>query len=206
VAENADGLSFQKLVLSVSGQEPDMDDHGFTDRLKKILSRLDEARILTPIRSGISGTSGINGHIQGMLEGAFDPAGRDNIFSGAPILITKNDYTRELFNGDVGVIFRSGDGRYYGVFNRSGGITVYPVETLPPFELSYAVTVHKSQGSEYGHVLFIMPEGIPDALLTTEILYTGLTRAKSLVILYAKSTTLSQAIQNRTERESGIRF
>ncbi len=206
VAENADGISFQKMVMSVSGKDPDTDDHEFTDRLKKILSRLDEARILTPIRSGISGTSGINGHIQGVLEGAFDPAGRDNIFSGAPIIITKNDYTRELFNGDVGVIFRSGAGRYYGAFNRSGGIIVYPVETLPPFDLSYAVTVHKSQGSEYGHVLFVMPEGITDTLLTTEILYTGLTRAKNLVIIYTKSEILSQAIQNRTERESGIRF
>jgi ATP-dependent exoDNAse (exonuclease V) alpha subunit len=55
-------------------------------------------------------------------------------------------------------------------------------------------------------VLFIIPEGINDSLLTTEILYTGLTRAKNLVILYAKGSVLSQAIQNRTERESGIRF
>jgi exodeoxyribonuclease V alpha subunit len=92
------------------------------------------------------------------------------------------------------------------VFERSGEVVAYPAETLPPFELSYAVTVHKSQGSEYGHVLFIIPEGINDALLTTEILYTGLTRAKNLVILYAKGSVLSQAIQNRTERESGIRF
>jgi len=206
MAENADGISFHKLVSSVSGIKPDTDDHAFSGRLKEILGRLDEARILTPVRSGIFGTTGINSHIQGALEGAFDPAGRDSIFSGAPVIITKNDYARELFNGDVGVIIRSSSGRYVGVFNRSGRVTAYPAETLPPFELSYAVTVHKSQGSEYSHVLFVIPEGIADTLLTTEILYTGLTRAKNLVILYAKSDVLSQAIQNRTERESGIHF
>jgi exodeoxyribonuclease V alpha subunit len=204
--ERADGTSFRGLVASVSGTDPDADRRGFSDRMKKILGRLDEARILTPVRSGISGTTGINAHIQESLAGSFDPAGSGGFFSGAPVIITKNDYGRELFNGDVGIIMRSGAGHYAGVFERSGEIVAYPAETLPPFELSYAVTVHKSQGSEYGHVLFIIPEGITDTLLTTEILYTGLTRAKNLVILYAKRSVLSQAIQNRTERESGIRF
>jgi exodeoxyribonuclease V alpha subunit len=204
--ESADGASFHGLVVSASGIDPDADHRGFSSHMKKILGCLDEARILTPVRSGLFGTAGINAHIQGALEGAFDHAGRGGIFSGAPVIITKNDYGRELFNGDVGVIIRSRAGRYTGVFERSGEVVAYPAETLPPFELSYAVTVHKSQGSEYGHVLFIIPEGINDALLTTEILYTGLTRAKNLVILYAKGSVLSQAIQNRTERESGIRF
>ena len=206
MAENADGTSFHGLVASVSGIDPDADDHVFSDRMKKILGRLDEARILTPVRSGMFGSTGINAHMQGTLEGAFDPAGRGSIFSGAPVIIMKNDYDRELFNGDVGVMIRSRAGRYTGVFDRSGEIMAYPAETLPPFELSYAVTVHKSQGSEYGHVLFVIPEGITDTLLTTEVLYTGLTRAKNLVILYAKGSVLSQAIQNRTVRESGIRF
>jgi len=206
MAENAGGTSFHGLVSSASDIDPDADPRGFSGLMKKILVRLDEARILSPIRSGIFGTTGVNAHIQGALEGSFDPAAGGGIFSGAPVIITKNDYGRELFNGDVGVIMRSRAGRYDAVFERSGEIAAYATETLPSFELSYAVTVHKSQGSEYGHVLFIIPEGITDALLTTEILYTGLSRAKNLVILYAKGSVLSHAIQNRTERESGIRF
>jgi len=137
---------------------------------------------------------------------SLDPAGTGGIFGGAPIIITRNDYDRSLFNGDVGVIMKGGDGRYSGVFSRFDGFASYPVEGLPPFEPSFAITVHKSQGSEYGGVLLVLPEGMTDFLLTKEILYTGLTRAKRLVIICAGRDDLRRAIQNRLERESGIRF
>jgi len=174
--------------------------------LHALFMRLDEARILSPVRSGPAGTSGINRHLIGRIGMSLDPAGTGGIFGGAPIIITRNDYDRSLFNGDVGVIMKGGDGRYSGVFSRFDGFASYPVEGLPPFEPSFAITVHKSQGSEYGGVLLVLPEGMTDFLLTKEILYTGLTRAKRLVIICAGRDDLRRAIQNRLERESGIRF
>ncbi|NTU94718.1 MAG: hypothetical protein HGA52_01610, partial [Bacteroidales bacterium] len=71
--------------------------------IKSIMARLDESRILTPLRSGLTGSSGINGYLLGELGGTFDPAGSIAVFSGAPVIIKKNDYTKELFNGDVGL-------------------------------------------------------------------------------------------------------
>lgn len=171
-----------------------------------LFSRLDEARIMSPVRSGPAGASGINRYLIGRIAPTLDPEGAGGIFGGAPIIITKNDYDRSLFNGDVGVIMRGGEGRFNGVFSRFDGFASYPVESLPPFEPSFAITVHKSQGSEYGSVLLVLPEGMTDFLLTKEILYTGLTRAKRLVIIYAGRDDMRRAIQNRLERESGIRF
>ena len=94
--------------------------------------------------------------------GCFDDAGPDLLFAGAPIIVTRNDYDRSLFNGDVGIIMKNGDSRYGGLFSRYDGFASFPVEALPPFELSFAITVHKSQGSEYGAVLLVLPEGMTD--------------------------------------------
>lgn len=196
--------SFRSLVAQASAYNIDAINEDLSACMHAIVSYLDEARILTPHRSGISGTTGINAYIAGRLGEIFDPAGRGKLFSGAPIIITKNDYDRELFNGDVGVILKGNNRQYYGVFRSLDGFKAYPAEALPPFELSYAITVHKSQGSEYGSVLFIISEGVTANLLTKEILYTGLTRAKKLVVLYASTAMLSQAIQNRIDRQSGL--
>ncbi|MBN2159024.1 MAG: exodeoxyribonuclease V subunit alpha [Spirochaetes bacterium] len=200
------GASFRSLISASSGSDLERITGENLDRLKKIIACLDEARILTPVRAGIAGTSGINAYTRSRLGEKYDPVMTGTLFSGAPVMILKNDYGRELFNGDVGVILRDDGGRYHGVFTRHDGIVTYPADTLPSFDLSYAITVHKSQGSEYDRVLLILPDGLNDALCTREILYTGLTRAKSLVVIYASRATLLRAIRNRTERESGIRF
>jgi exodeoxyribonuclease V alpha subunit len=173
--------------------------------LRELFVRIDEARILSPLRSGAAGTTGINRYLADGIGRTIDPGGTGQLFAGAPVIVTRNDYNRSLFNGDVGVIMRTG-GRYSGLFSRYDGFVSFPVEALSPLELSFAITVHKSQGSEYGAVLLVLPEGMTDLLLTKEILYTGLTRAKHLVIIYAGRDMLRRAIHNRLERESGIRF
>jgi exodeoxyribonuclease V alpha subunit len=90
------------------------------------------------------------------------------------------------------------------VFNTFGIVSAYPIERLESFEPAFAITVHKSQGSEYDHILFIVPELISKTLLTREILYTGITRAKKSIIVFASDEVLGHAIQNRIERESGM--
>jgi exodeoxyribonuclease V alpha subunit len=198
-----DGTTLKELLGGISGREPAARDDEVSGELRKVMSFLDSGRILTPVRSGIAGASGINDYLHASLIATFDPAGAGKTFSGAPIIISQNDYDRGLYNGDVGLVIMSGDGRYYGVFERFEGIRLYPVEMLPPHDLSYAITVHKSQGSEYGSVFLVLPGSITGSLLTTEILYTGLTRAKNCAVIYASRSTLSRAIANRTDRESG---
>ncbi len=201
-----DGTSYRSLIDEISESGLNTEDPTTVGSIKKILARLDEARILSPLRSGLSGTAGINGYLMEKLGWSFDRSGRGSVFSGAPVIITKNDYDKELFNGDVGVVLKDSGGRYFGAFARMDGIKLYPVESLPPFEPSFAITVHKSQGSEYGSVLLVIPEGAPERLLTTEILYTALTRAKKLVVIHATRPLLLQTIRNRTERVSRILF
>ena len=201
--ESSEGASYRDIV---TGAAVCLSSGGDEAPLHALFSRIDEARILSPLRSGQAGTVGLNRFLAGRIGRALDDAGPDRLFAGAPIIVTRNDYDRSLFNGDVGVIMKNSDGRYGGLFSRYDGFASYPVEALPPFELSFAITVHKSQGSEYGAVLLVLPEGMTDLLLTKEILYTGLTRAKHLVIIYAARDMLRRAIQNRLERESGIRF
>lgn len=205
-SDRAGGDSYRFLIEGISGTDLDTENPATAGAIGMILSRLDDARILTPLRTGLSGTAGINAHLMEKLGGIFDPAGRDRVFSGAPVIITKNDYDKGLFNGDVGVILRGTGGRYFGAFARMDGIRLFPVESLPAFEPSFAITVHKSQGSEYGSVFLALPEGTPERLLTTEILYTGLTRAKKLVVIHGARPLLSQAIQTRTERSSRILY
>jgi exodeoxyribonuclease V alpha subunit len=198
--------SFQSLVERAGAETIDPSGRELSVSVRDIFSRLDEARILCPQRSGISGTSGINSYLASMMEPVFDPGGPGSIFSGAPVVITRNDYSRELYNGDSGVIIRGNGGRYYGLFRRMEGFVFLPVGALPQFELSYGITVHKSQGSEYGHVLLIIPDGVNENLLTREILYTGITRAKKLAVIYSSKAILLKAINKRIVRQSGIRL
>jgi len=202
-ARIGDGMTLKEMIRSVSGTDLSAARSDPASTLKKIISSLDGWRILTPLRAGLSGASGINEYLQASLASILDSSGTGTLFSGAPVIITRNDYDRGLYNGDTGIILLSADGRYYGVFDRPEGIRLCSMETLPPHDLSYAITVHKSQGSEYGSVFLVLPGAINSSFMTTEILYTGLTRAKALVLIYSDRPTLAGAIRNRTERESG---
>ncbi|MBP7734651.1 MAG: exodeoxyribonuclease V subunit alpha [Spirochaetes bacterium] len=201
-----DGTSYRDLIEKISSRDLDENTEVMAPDIRKILGRLDEARILTPLRSGIFGAAGINRYLLEKLGPIFDPAGAMALFNGAPIIITQNDYERGLFNGDVGLILKGSGGRRNGAFSWPDGIKLFPAETLPPHEPSFCITVHKSQGSEYGNVLLVLPEGMPERLLTREILYTALTRAKQCAIIYATRPVLERAMENRIERESRIRL
>lgn len=165
---------------------------------------LDESRILTLLRHGPFGCSGINAYIQKNLSNIFDPHGTDNYFSGAPIVITRNDYRKELFNGDVGIVLRLSDNNYYAFFKSFGEYRFFPVYTLPDFELAFAITVHKGQGSEYKRVLMVLPPDTNQRLLTREIIYTGLTRAQDLAVLHTPREVLTAALKRKIVRFSGI--
>lgn len=174
------------------------------DEIMALLSSLEKARILTPLTYGRSGTAGINTFLSETIGPRIDPVGSDRLYAGMPIMILRNDYNRELFNGDVGIILKGGEGNYYAAFGGMEGPAIHLVENLPPYETAYAITIHKSQGSEYDEVLIVLPDTIPETMMNFELLYTAVTRAKKLVILYARRSTLQRAAVTRTTRISRI--
>jgi exodeoxyribonuclease V alpha subunit len=148
--------------------------------LGRIFSVVERARILSILRRGPYGCTVINDVIADHLVRFFDPSANwlKDGFSGALVIITRNDYSKTLFNGDVGVIIKDAHGAYRAFFHRSGSYTSFAVNLLPSWEFAFAMTVHKSQGSEFDDVLLVLPDDENHRLLTREIVYTGITRAK----------------------------
>jgi len=120
--------------------------------------------------------------------------------------VTTNDYNMKLFNGDVGIVFPGSDhsDTLRVCFPApDGGIrTVSPLR-LPVHETVYAMTVHKSQGSEFDRVLLLLPYHDSE-LLSRELLYTGITRAKNEVAVWGKREIFAAALERRIERKSGL--
>jgi exodeoxyribonuclease V alpha subunit len=129
-------------------------------------------------------------------------------YRGRPVMITKNSYKLGLFNGDIGITLAdpdSSDEQLLVYFqDASGGVRRFLPHRLPEHETVYAMTVHKSQGSEFNHVLLIMPDK-DYPLLTRELIYTGLTRARRKVSIWGTEPVVTTAISRKIERSSGLR-
>jgi exodeoxyribonuclease V alpha subunit len=128
-------------------------------------------------------------------------------YEGRPVMVTRNDYGLRLFNGDVGIALADPDaGGELRVFFPApdGSMKTFEPYRLPEHETVFAMTVHKSQGTEFDRVLLVLPE--KDArVLTRELLYTGVTRARKRVDLWAGEEALRAALSRRIERVSGLR-
>jgi exodeoxyribonuclease V alpha subunit len=173
-------------------------------RVDQLFALLNRGRLLTLIREGPWGCVDINRYLAEAVQRHGVRGSRGGLFAGAPVLITRNDHNRQLFNGDVGLTLRSRAGGYRVVFQRQGTYLSVPADALPPHELGFALTVHKSQGSEYDQVLLVLPPTGGRKLLTKEIVYTGITRARHLAILCGPKEVVRTAIGRRILRESGL--
>jgi exodeoxyribonuclease V alpha subunit len=171
--------------------------------LDRLFAALDGARVLTALREGPYGSVGINGFLCRLLRPRLDGRGR-GLFAGMPVLVTRNDQARGLFNGDVGVALPEGGG-YRVLFRGPGGYVAVAADALPAWEPAFAQTVHKAQGGEYGAVLLVLPPEGGRGLLTKELVYTGLTRARQLALVAAPEAVLRTAVSHRIERDSGLR-
>ncbi|MBW2524767.1 MAG: exodeoxyribonuclease V subunit alpha [Deltaproteobacteria bacterium] len=170
------------------------------------LALLDRFRILCAHRRTRFGVDGVNAFVEELLHrhGHVDAVGE--WYDGRPIMITSNDYALDLFNGDVGVVGRAAGGSDLLAFfpARDGeGLRSLPPARLPAHETVFAMTVHKSQGSEFDRVALLLPEQA-SPLLTRELVYTGITRAKERVDVCGSEEVLRQAIDRRIERPSGL--
>ena len=176
-------------------------------RAGKIFDLFGRFRILCALREGPYGVQALNRLMEQLLrqEGLIRQEGR--WYPGRPVMVTKNDYPLRLFNGDMGITLPDPDGNHeLRVFFPSpdGGVRKFPPLRLPEHETVYALTVHKSQGSEFDRVLLILPDR--DApVLTRELIYTGITRAREQVEIWGKETTFCRAVSRRIQRSSGLR-
>ena len=178
-----------------------------------LLALLDAMRVLCAHRKGPRGVAGLTERLRGSLTSALRGAAHPATLTqaapvGLPIMITRNDYELGLMNGDVGVIVNL-NGQPTAVFPPDPNATVGPVlrqlppARLPDWEPALAMTIHKSQGSQFAHALIVLPhEATP--LLTRELLYTGLTRASSRVSLFAPKGVVEATLQRRVQRASGL--
>jgi hypothetical protein len=194
---------YRTLVAETSLINPDEISDNDKKTLKEILNHINSFRVLCPMRSGPFGTESINGFLSDKMSRILDDSPGQRHFTGMPVMITKNDYARGLFNGDIGVILKF-SGTYYGVFMRDQDFICYQTDNLPLSETSYAITIHKSQGSEYDRILISMPPTRSGRLCSREMLYTAVTRARSLLIIASDDATLEYAVTNGVLRTSNL--
>ncbi len=208
-------LAFRELSPSPAGLQemlrPKVLEHfaGFSSltSAEDVLLSLHNFSILGALRHGPYGINAINRIVMEILkkEGLINSV--SGIYQGKPIMITENNYDLGLYNGDTGIFFPDPDSagqlRIYFA-GAAGALRKLAPARLPPHEVSYAVTVHKSQGSEYDHVLLILPDRM-SKVLTGELVYTALTRAKKTVEVWGKRNIFAEAVRARISRDSGLR-
>nr|WP_145567176.1 exodeoxyribonuclease V subunit alpha [Yersinia aleksiciae] len=173
-----------------------------------VLAAFGRYQLLCALRTGPFGVSGLNERIEQLLhrkrfiERASGPSGR--WYVGRPVMIGLNDSALGLFNGDIGIALYDSEGELRVHFQLpDGNIKSVQPSRLPSHETAYAMTVHKSQGSEFEHTALILPNTFMP-VLTRELVYTAITRARQRLTLYCSHAVLSHAIRTPTQRRSGL--
>jgi len=203
-----DGRHFHERVDELANHPlpaGDLDaDHPAAALLRGLFVQVQACRILTLQRRGELGCAGINERLAAHLRQRFAPGSSGAFYVGAPLIVTRNDRRLHLFNGDVGLLVMDRERALRAVFPRRRGYLVCALDVLPTCELAYAITVHKSQGSEFDDVLLVLPAHRESPLLSKEILYTGLTRARHRVVIAGGRDVLRAGIARHIERHSGL--
>lgn len=173
--------------------------------IKLALKKLNELRVLVAVRQGPRGLYATNNAIVLQLRkrGFIKPDGE--FYENRPIMVTRNLYDLGLLNGDTGIMRKDANGNLKVWFeDGQGGIKSVLPAYLNFSETAFAMTIHKSQGSEFDNVMVILPEGTSNALLTRELLYTGVTRAKTSITIQGEMSTIEHAVNASVNRISGI--
>jgi exodeoxyribonuclease V alpha subunit len=168
------------------------------------LAAVDAVRVLCAHRHGPVGVTGWVPRVEGWLTedvDDFDAAGR--WYVGQPVMVTSNDRRLRLYNGDVGVVVRAGDGVQV-VFAGPDGPRRFGPSRLEDVETVHAMTIHKSQGSQFTDVVVVLPDE-SSKILTRELLYTAVTRAQQSVTVVGPEASIRAAIDRRVSRASGLR-
>jgi exodeoxyribonuclease V alpha subunit len=163
-----------------------------------VLLRKGAAQVLCAHRKGPMGVAGWNQKIEQLLQVRIG----DIWYTGRPLLVTRNNPSLNLYNGDIGIVVRDGD-RKAAIFPAEDGNRQVPVSTLEDVVTVHALTIHKSQGSEYQHAVVVLPEKA-SRITTRELLYTAITRAKGRVTLVGPKEVVRTAIETPIRRATGL--
>lgn len=189
---------YQHYLLAVKAKE----------KLADVLHKFNQYRLLAALREGAYGVSGLNDklekllHRQGLITKPYNL--KHKHYVGRPIMISRNDSALGLFNGDIGIILLDEERQMRAYFQfPDGTIRGIQPNRLPAHETAYVMTVHKSQGSEFAHTALVLPY-VYSPVITRELVYTAMTRAKNELSLYGSKKVLRRAIETPTKRRSGL--
>jgi exodeoxyribonuclease V alpha subunit len=163
------------------------------------LKKRQELQLLCAHREGKTGVSYWNGFVEHEL-GAYTEA---RWYFGRPVMVTRNNRSVDLYNGDVGIIVPDPGGQPVGVFGDGGTFRLVPTMRLEDVESVHALTIHKSQGSEYDEVIVVLPNE-SSRILTRELFYTGITRTKNRLTIIGSEAVLRSAVSQAIRRTSGL--
>ncbi|MEQ5126378.1 exodeoxyribonuclease V subunit alpha [Providencia alcalifaciens] len=189
---------YQHYLLAVKARENPAD----------VLHKFNQYRLLAALREGAYGVSGLNDklekllHRQGLITKPYNLQHKHYV--GRPVMISRNDSALGLFNGDIGIILLDEERQMRAYFQfPDGSIRGIQPNRLPTHETAYVMTVHKSQGSEFAHTALVLPY-VYSPVITRELVYTAMTRAKNELSLYGSKKVLRRAIETPTKRRSGL--
>ena len=171
----------------------------------RAIRELGAFRVLCAHRRGAHGVATWMPRIETWLAGELPGFGADQWYVGRPLLVTENDHGIRLYNGDTGVVVTSSTtGRPTAAFERQGEIVTFSPTRLAAVETVYAMTVHKSQGSQFETAAVLLPDPA-SPILTRELLYTAVTRARAHLILAGTEEAIRSAVDRPIARASGLR-
>lgn len=174
--------------------------------IEKAIEKLNSVRILCAVRQGLQGIHHYNQLVETALQNKKIIEKDEIFYENRPILVTKNNSALDLYNGDVGIIRKDkqNNGIATAYFLKDRKIKSVPAALLNDIETVYAMTIHKSQGSEFNHVLMVLPKSQDSKLLTKELIYTGITRAKKELFIESNKDVLLNGITRKINRASGV--
>ncbi len=167
------------------------------------LSEFSKFRILAATRVGEKGVDSINAAIDRYVKRTLGLPANTLFYHACPILITENNYECGLYNGDIGIIWKH-EGRLKAAFpDGSDGLCWFSLSRLPKYEFVYAMTIHKTQGSEFNALALVLPDYI-SPILSRELLYTGVTRARSTLEINSSKRIWVAGVKKKVSRNSGL--
>jgi len=189
------------------------------ERIEESLKKFNDLRILAVIRNGKQGVSGLNARVEKYLAGKKLINPKSEFYDHRPVIVTRNHPDLQLFNGDIGLVRKDPkDSKKMKIWfltseqkadqedpeKTRAAVRGYSPGLLTDVETVFAMTVHKSQGSEFNKVLLVMPKSEDVLILTRELLYTGITRAKESLILQGTKEVIKKSAEGQVRRASGI--
>lgn len=202
-----DWLAERLAVYMTAAQEVVADSGPLESAILPLFPLLRSFQLLCVTRKGPRGVERINAEIVRLLAAmGFPCRGGDAWYPGRPVMVTSNAYRPDLFNGDIGICMPTAEGEQRIWFERAeeGGVIGLLPGQLPGCDTAFALTIHKSQGSEFAEVAVLLPENISRGL-SRELLYTGITRARKGVWVLADREVFAAALASRISRQSGLR-